>query len=198
MATTATALPATAETAEKAKKKINWRALPEIWALMRPRTAILLLGFMLTAINTLAGFVLPLSSKYLFDNVIGKHQVSLLRPIVIAVVGATLVKGLTSFTLTQLLSKSAQRMITDLRKQVQAHIGKLPIRYYDANKTGALVSRIMSDVEGVRNLIGTGLVEFVGGIFTAVISLIVLLRINARMTLIALGFLVALMVAFAK
>jgi subfamily B ATP-binding cassette protein MsbA len=190
MATTATALPATAEAAKKAKKKINWSALPEIWALMRPRTGILLLGFVLTAINTLSGFVLPLSSKYLFDNVIGKHQVNLLLPIVLAVVGATLVKGLTSFTLTQLLSKSAQRMITDLRKQVQAHIGNLPIRFYDANKTGALVSRIMSDVEGVRNLIGTGLVEFAGGVLTAVVALVFLLRISAFMTIIAFGVLV--------
>lgn len=190
MATTATALPATAETAEKAKKKINWRALPEIWALMRPRTGILLLGFVLTAINTLSGFVLPLSSKYLFDNVIGKRQVNFLPPIILAVVGATLVKGLTSFTLTQLLSKSAQRMITDLRKQVQAHIGKLPIRFYDANKTGVLVSRIMSDVEGVRNLIGTGLVEFAGGVLTAVVALVFLLRISAFMTIIAFGVLV--------
>ena len=190
MATTATALPATAEAAKKAKKKINWSALPEIWALMRPRTGILLLGFVLTAINTLSGFVLPLSSKYLFDNVIGKRQVNLLLPIVLAVVGATLVKGLTSFTLTQLLSKSAQRMITDLRKQVQAHIGKLPIRFYDANKTGALVSRIMSDVEGVRNLIGTGLVEFAGGVLTAVVALVFLLRISAFMTIIAFGVLV--------
>jgi ABC-type multidrug transport system fused ATPase/permease subunit len=190
MATTATALPAAAEAAKKAKKKINWSALPEIWALMRPRTGILLLGFVLTAINTLSGFVLPLSSKYLFDNVIGKHQVNLLLPIVLAVVGATLVKGLTSFTLTQLLSKSAQRMITDLRKQVQAHIGKLPIRFYDANKTGALVSRIMSDVEGVRNLIGTGLVEFAGGVLTAVVALVFLLRISAFMTIIAFGVLV--------
>src|SRR5215467_8568500 len=190
MATTATVLPATAETAKKAEKKINWRALPEIWALMRPRTGILLLGFVLTAINTLSGFVLPLSSKYLFDNVIGKRQVSLLPPIVLAVVGATLVKGLTSFTLTQLLSKSAQRMIMDLRKQVQAHIGKLPIRFYDANKTGVLVSRIMSDVEGVRNLIGTGLVEFAGGVLTAVVALVFLLRISAFMTIIAFGVLV--------
>ncbi|HJY89851.1 MAG TPA: ABC transporter ATP-binding protein, partial [Candidatus Acidoferrum sp.] len=190
MATTATALPATAEAAKKAKKKINWSALPEIWALMRPRTGILLLGFVLTAINTLSGFVLPLSSKYLFDNVLGKHQVNLLLPIVLAVVGATLVKGLTSFTLTQLLSKSAQRMITDLRKQVQAHIGKLPIRFYDANKTGALVSRIMSDVEGVRNLIGTGLVEFAGGVLTAVVALVFLLRISAFMTIIAFAVLV--------
>src|SRR6516225_1158444 len=184
MATTATALPATAETAEKAKKKINWRALPEIWALIRPRLGILLLGLVLTGINTLSGFVLPLSSKYLFDNVIGKHQIQILLPLVLAVVGATLVKGLTSFTLTQLLSKSAQRMITDLRKQVQAHIGKLSVSFYDANKTGVLVSRIMSDVEGVRNLIGTGLVEFVGGLLTAVVALIFRARpkINAEVT----------------
>ena len=90
MATTATALPVTAETAKKTKKKINWSSLPEIWALMRPRTGILLLGFLLTAVNTLSGFVLPLSSKYLFDNVIDRHQVNLLVPIVLAVLGATL------------------------------------------------------------------------------------------------------------
>src|SRR5208337_3517811 len=150
---------------------------------------ILLLGLVLTGINSLSGFVLPLSSKYLFDNVITKHQVQLLLPIVLCVVAATLVKGLTSFTLTQVLSKSAQRMITDLRKQVQAHIGRLPIRFYDANKTGVLVSRIMSDVEGVRNLIGTGLVEFAGGVLTAVVALVFLLRISAFMTIIAFGVL---------
>jgi subfamily B ATP-binding cassette protein MsbA len=191
MATTATTLPATAEAAAiKAKKKINWQSLPEIWALIHPRRGILLLGLVLTAINTLAGFVLPLSSKYLFDNVISKRQVQLLVPIVLAVIGATIVKGLTSFTLTQLLSKSAQRMITDLRKQVQAHIGRLPVSFYDANKTGVLVSRIMSDVEGVRNLIGTGLVEFVGGLMTAVVALVYLLFVNASMTLLAFAILI--------
>ena len=176
--------------AKKAKKKVDWSALPEIWALIHPRRRLLLVGLVLVGINTLSGFVLPLSSKYLFDNVISKHQVQLLLPIVLAVVAATVIKGLTSFTLTQLLSKSAQRMITDLRKQVQAHIGKLPVSFYDANKTGVLVSRIMSDVEGVRNLIGTGLVEFVGGVLTAVVALIFLLKISAFMTLIAFGVLV--------
>jgi len=186
----ATALPTTAEAApKKAKKKINWQSLPEIWALIHPRRGILLLGLVLTAINTLSGFVLPLSSKYLFDNVITKRQVQLLLPIVLAVIGATIIKGLTSFTLTQLLSKSAQRMITDLRKQVQAHIGRLPVSFYDANKTGVLVSRIMSDVEGVRNLIGTGLVEFVGGLMTAVVALVYLLFVNASMTLLAFAIL---------
>src|SRR5271169_4000526 len=187
MATTASTATITTNNtpAKKAKKKVDWSALPEIWALIHPRRALLLLGLVLVGINTLSGFVLPLSSKYLFDNVITKHQVQLLLPIVLAVVAATIVKGLTSFTLTQLLSKSAQRMITDLRKQVQAHIGRLSVSYYDANKTGALVSRIMSDVEGVRNLIGTGLVEFVGGVMTAVLALIVLLRISAAMTVVA-------------
>ena len=98
--------------------------------------------------------MLPASTKYFLDNVVTKKQVGLLTPIVLAVLAATIIQGLTSFTLTQLLSKSAQKMITELRKKVQSHIGRLPISFYDANKTGVLVSRIMSDVEGVRNLIG--------------------------------------------
>lgn len=174
---------------KKAKKKINWSSLPEIWALIHPRRGLLLLGFALMAINRVSGLILPGSTKYLVDDVIGKRQVHLLVPIVLAVIGATIVQGLTSFTLTQLLSKSAQRMITDLRKQVQAHIGRLPVSFYDANKTGALVSRIMSDVEGVRNLIGTGLVEFAGGLLTAVLALIYLLRISFVMTLVAFSVL---------
>ncbi len=192
MATTATTATVPAQAApQKAKKKIKWSSLPEIWALLHPRRGMLLLGLFLVAINRVAGLILPGSSKYLFDNVIDKHQVNLLLPIVLAVVGATLLQGVTSFTLTQLLSKSAQRMITDMRKQVQAHIGRLPVAYYDANKTGALVSRIMSDVEGIRNLIGTGLVEFVGGLLTAVLALIILLRTSTVMTLVAFAVLVA-------
>lgn len=92
-----------------------------------------------------------------------------MTPLVLGVLLATIIQGLTSFTLTQLLSKSAQKMITELRRKVQAHIGRLPIAFYDTNKTGALVSRIMSDVEGVRNLVGTGLVEFAGGLMTALV-----------------------------
>ena len=194
MATTATTAAAPIEAAaKKAKKKINWQSLPEIWALLHPRRGMLLLGLVLVAINRVAGLVLPGSSKYLFDNVIDKHQTKLLGPIVLAVVGATLLQGITSFTLTQVLSKSAQRMITDMRKQVQAHIGRLSIAYYDANKTGVLVSRIMSDVEGIRNLIGTGLVEFVGGLLTAVLALIILLRTSTTMTVVAF----AVMLSFA-
>ena len=190
---TATTAPAAAGTADAkpAKKKINWSSLPDIWALIRPRRGMLFLGLILVTINRVAGLVLPGSSKYLFDNVIDGHQVHLLLPLVLIVIGATLVQGITSFTLTQLLSKSAQRMITDMRKQVQAHIGRLPISYYDSNKTGVLVSRIMSDVEGIRNLIGTGLVEFVGGLLTAILALIILLRTSAFMTMVAFAVLVA-------
>jgi subfamily B ATP-binding cassette protein MsbA len=190
--TTATvrAAAGAAPEAKPAKKKIRWESLPEIWALLHPRRAMLALGLFLVGINRVAGLVLPGSSKYLFDNVIGKHEMNLLLPLVLVVIGATLVQGVTSFTLTQLLSKSAQRMITDMRKKVQAHIGRLPVAYYDANKTGVLVSRIMSDVEGIRNLIGTGLVEFVGGVLTAVLALFILLRISASMTLLAFAVLI--------
>jgi len=160
---------------------------PEVWKLMRPRRSLLAVGFVLMVINKLAGFVLPYSSKFLIDNVVGKHQAGLLRPLVLAVLFATLIQGVTSFSLTQLLSKAAQRLIADLRQQVQAHISRLPVAFYDANKTGALVSRIMSDVEGVRNLLGTGLVDFVGGLVAAGIALALLLRISVPLTLIAVG-----------
>jgi subfamily B ATP-binding cassette protein MsbA len=201
MATTASTASLSTDATKKPKKKINWKSLPQIWELIQPRKGILILGLLLVAVNRVAGLILPGSSKYLFDNVIGKRQVHLLIPIILTVIGATIVQGLTSFTLTQVLSKSAQRMITDLRKQVQAHIGRLPVSFYDANKTGVLVSRIMSDVEGIRNLMGTGLVEFVGGLITAGLAFLILLRMSTLMTLIAfavlLGFGLALNKAFA-
>src|SRR5712691_10544862 len=137
--------------AKSEKRKNAWKNLPDVWALIKPRRGLLGLGFALMAINRLSGLVLPASTKYLVDNVIGSKQIQLLTQIVLAVLAATVLQGITSFTLTQLLSKSAQKMITELRRQVQAHIGRLPVSFYDANKTGALVSRIMSDVEGVRN-----------------------------------------------
>src|SRR5579862_3712714 len=179
--------PAGSESAAQSKqsKKAAWKLLPDVWALMKPRGGILAFGFLLMLINRLAGLVAPGSLKYLFDGVIGKHNAGLLKPLVAAVVGATLIQGLTSYVLTQLLSKSSQRMITELRVKVQAHIGRLPVAYYDANKTGVLVSRIMSDVEGIRNLVGTGLVDFVGGVMTAVIALAYLLRVSVSMTLAA-------------
>src|SRR5712664_1249667 len=174
---------------KKERRQKVWNALPEIWALIRPRRGLLALGFVLMAVNRVCGLVLPASTKYFIDNVIGKRQTELLTPIVLGVLGATVIQGLTSFTLTQLLSKSAQKMIADMRREVQAHIGRLPVAFYDANKTGALVSRIMSDVEGVRNLVGTGLVEFVGGLMTAVIALVYLLHTSVTMTGVAFGIL---------
>ena len=184
----------TAAPSESKKRKNAWKNLPDVWALMKPRRGLLALGFILMAINRLSGLVLPASTKYFVDNVVVKKQLSLLTPIVLGILVATIVQGLTSFTLTQLLSKSAQKMITELRRKVQAHIGRLPVSFYDANKTGVLVSRIMSDVEGVRNLIGTGLVEFVGGLMTAVIALVYLIHTSVIMT--AVAFAILLLFAF--
>jgi ABC-type multidrug transport system fused ATPase/permease subunit len=172
------------------KFKHAWKVFPDAWALISPRRRILVLGFILMAINRVAGFILPGSTKYLVDDVINKRQIHLLVPIVLALVGATVVQGLTSFSLTQLLSKSSQRMITELRLKVQAHVGRLPVAFYDSTKSGVLVSRIMSDVEGVRNLLGTGLIEFAGGIMTSAFALVVLLRISVQMTEIAVVILV--------
>ena len=175
------------------------RALwPDIWALIRPRRGLFALGFLLMTINRVSGLVLPASTKFVIDDVIGKRHVALLVPIVLGVVAATMIQGLTSFALTQLLSKAAQRLIAELRCKVQAHIGRLPVAYYDGNKTGTLVARIMSDVEGIRNLIGTGLVEFLGGLLTASIALVVLLRISHLMTLVTFGVLMVFAVALNK
>ena len=171
------------------KKTEIFKALPEILQLIRPRRALLSLGLVLMVINRVSGLVLPASTKYLVDDVIAKKHYHLLYPLVGTVLAATLIQGLTSFALTQTLSKAAQRLITELRRRVQEHVGRLSVSYYDANKTGMLVSRIMSDVEGVRNLIGTGLVDFAGGLLTAVIAFAVLIRISPVMTAIAFAFL---------
>src|SRR5215510_6881559 len=156
---------------------------------MWPRRKLFALGLVLVFINRAASLVLPGSTKYLIDDVVQKKRQDLLVPIVTVVGIAVVIQAITSFALIQLLSTSAQRLIAEMRVRVQGHIGRLPVRYYDANKTGALVSRIMSDVEGVRNLVGTGLVELVGGLFTAVLAFVLLIRINAMLTFIALGFL---------
>jgi subfamily B ATP-binding cassette protein MsbA len=185
-----------------AKKKSSVQqfksALPMIKDLVRPRRGLLAFGFLLLLIGRVSGLVLPLSTRFLIDQVINQHHPERLKVIVGLVLASTFIQGITSFSLTQLLSKEGQRTIAELRRRVQVHIGRLPLNYYDANKTGALVSRIMSDVEGVRNLIGTGLVEFCGGILTAVLALGFLLRINPWMTAIALGFLLILMIAFSR
>ena len=175
----------------KAKKKPTEQlrsVMPLLKELVRPRRKLLAFGLLLTVIKSITGLVLPASTKVLVDNIVGKHQVQLLLPLVLAVLFATLIQGICSFTLTQVLSIEGQRLIAQLRRKVQEHVGRLPVAYYDANKAGVLVSRIMTDVEGVRNLIGTGLVEFVGGLLTAVIALIVLLLVSTTLTLTCLLF----------
>jgi subfamily B ATP-binding cassette protein MsbA len=149
-------------------------------------------------ISRVCSLVLPTSTKYLVDNVIGKKQLYLLTPLVLAVLAATVIQGITSFSITQLVSKAAQRLIAEMRRKVQAHIGHLPVSYYDANKSGTLVARIMTDVDGIRNLLGTGLIEFVGGLLTAVLVLGFLLRISALLTGIALVIVVAFVFVLRK
>jgi ABC-type multidrug transport system fused ATPase/permease subunit len=178
---------------DQPKRKPDLRkVMPEVWKLIRPRRWLLLFGLGLVAISRVAGLVLPVSTKYLIDVVLNPrspHPGKLL-PLVGLVFVATAIQAATSFSLTQLLSKAAQRMIADLRKQVQQHIGRLSVTFYDDNRTGVLVSRIMTDVEGVRNLIGTGLVEFVGGMLTAVMVFAYLLISSPRMTLIVFAVIV--------
>ena len=172
--------------------------LPLVWELVRPRRGLLALGFVLMAINRVASLVLPYSTRFLIDSVIIKRHTQLLKPLVLGVLLATVIQGITSFSLTQLLSKAAQRLITELRQKVQAHVGRLPVSFHDSTKSGVLVSRIMSDVEGVRNLIGTGLVDLVGGLITASIALVVLFHISALMTGLAFGFLLGFAFALKK
>jgi subfamily B ATP-binding cassette protein MsbA len=148
-----------------------------------PRRKIVMVGLVLIIISRLAGLVLPGATKYLMDDVIVKQDLEMLRYLLMGVVAAIIVQAVTSFLLTRILSVEAQRLISILRAQVQKKILSLPVRFFDNSKSGALVSRIMTDVEGVRNLVGTGLVQLVGGLLTAVISLILLIRISPMMTL---------------
>jgi subfamily B ATP-binding cassette protein MsbA len=170
-----------------AKKKVSvssaWREARElVWAHRRR----LGLGLALMLISRLAGLVLPASSKWLIDDVIGQRRTDLLLPIALAAGAATLVQAVTSFALSQILGVAAQRAITDMRKRVQARIMHLPVRYFDSTQTGVLISRIMSDADGIRNLVGTGLVQLVGGFVTAILGMGVLFWLNWRLTTITL------------
>jgi ABC-type multidrug transport system fused ATPase/permease subunit len=175
--------------AKKKKPKLRdvW---PEIWKLVKPRRWLLVGSFFLMILNRGAGLVLPASSKPFVDKVMNGGNLHVLPMILVAVIAATIVQGLSSYALTQLLSKSGQRMIAELRREVQAHVARLPVAFYDSNRTGVLVSRIMSDVEGVRNLIGTGVIDFVGGVLTAVMVFVLLIRRSLPMTLITFCILV--------
>jgi len=148
-----------------------------------PRRNLVFIGLILIVIKSLSGLVLPWQSKVLLDEVVPNKDLSQLYTLIIIVISAITVQALTSFLLTRILSVQAQYLISELRSQVQKKVLSLPISFFDNTKSGALVSRIMTDVEGVRNLIGTGLVQLVGGTFTAIVSLIILIKLNAWMTL---------------
>ena len=166
------------------KTKVSfWWAFKEfIW----PRKRIIFIGLVLIMAKSLSSLVLPYASKNLIDDVIPSKDMSALTTLIIIVCGAILIQAITSFSLTRLLSVEAQHLISLLRAKVQRKLLTLPISFFDNNKSGALVSRVMTDVEGVRNLVGTGLVQLVGGTITAIISLVILIKINALMTLFVL------------
>jgi ABC-type multidrug transport system fused ATPase/permease subunit len=165
-----------------------WREARELVWLHRRR---LVLGLLLMLVSRLAGLVLPGSSKFLIDDVIGQGRTELLMPIALAAGAATLVQAATSFALSQLLGVAAQRAITEMRKRVQARVMRLPVRFFDSTQTGVLVSRVMSDAEGIRNLVGTGLVQLAGGLVTAVFGVAILFYLNWRLTVITIVVLAA-------
>lgn len=163
--------------------------MPEIWPLVHPRGLFFIFSFLLIVVNRAIGLVLPLSVRYLIDNVMVKRQMDLLPRIVGVVVVAVILQGVTSYILTQSLSKAGHQLITDLRMKVQSHVGRLPLAFFDENKTGTLVARIMKDVEGVRYLIGTEMLNFLGGLLTAVLAFCYLISLSVRMTLLTFAIL---------
>ncbi len=168
------------------KKVFSPGAWQEARALVYAHRRRLALGLVLLLVNRLAGLVLPSSSKWVIDKVINQHHPELLLPLALVAGAATLVQAVTGFALSQILGVAAQRAITDMRRTVQAYVLRLPISYFDSTKSGILISRIMTDAEGIRNLVGTGLVQLIGGLFTATIALGVLFYLNWRLTAIAI------------
>ncbi len=188
---------------DKAKKGINYsRAWAEARELVWRHRVSLSIGLALMLVNRLSGLVLPASSKYLIDDVIGKGRGDLLAPIALAAGAAVLVQAVTAYALSQVVSVAAQRAIADMRMNVQQHVMHLPVAYFDSTKTGVLISRVMTDAEGVRNLVGTGLIQLSGGTLTAVIGLFVLFALNWRLTsivlVVLLGFGALMSVAFSR
>ena len=189
--------------AKPPKKKLDTaRAWKEARVLLREHRGPLAIGIALMVVNRLSGLVLPWTSKFLIDDVIGKHHTALLNPLALAAAIATLVQATTGFALSQVVSVAAQRAITEMRKRVQAHVLRLPVSYFDSTKTGVLISRIMSDAEGVRNIVGTGLIQLVGSLLTASIALGILFWLNWKLTAITIIVLAAfggmMAVAFAR
>ncbi|HKA36121.1 MAG TPA: ABC transporter ATP-binding protein [Thermoanaerobaculia bacterium] len=178
------------EDEKKKKKAPPFRAiLHDAAELIAARRGRLGLGLGVLFINRLAGFVIPFMPRYLLDEVLAKGRRELLPTLVAAAAGATVIQAITSYSLSQILGKAAQRSITEMRRAVQRHVGRLSVSYFDQTKVGALLSRVMTDAEGIRNLVGTGLVEVVGGLLTAVIALVILLALNLKLTAIALAVL---------
>lgn len=161
----------------------TWR---EARALMWAHRGKLAVGLVLMIVNRLSGFVLPFSSKYLIDTIIGESRSEMIVPLALWVGAATLIGAVTTFSLSQVVSVTAQGAIMDMRRRIQAHVTRLPIRYFDGTKTGVLISRIMTDADGIRNLVGTGIVQLVGGLFTALLALAVLFYLNWSLTSITL------------
>ncbi len=186
---------------KKQRPKLSdaWREARELLIVHRQRLA---LGLGLMLVNRLVGLVLPGTAKLLIDEVIGQHKAELLWPLAIAGGVATLIQAGTGFALSQVLGVAAQRAINDMRKSVQAHVGHLPVRYFDSTQTGVLIARIMNDAEGIRNLVGTGLVQLLGSLLTAVLGIGVLFYVNWQLTLMILVVLalfgVAMGTAFKK
>lgn len=166
----------------KNKVSFAWAFKEFIW----PRRKIVAIGLVLIILKSLAGLIIPLQTKTLIDDIVPNKDMNGLYTLIIIVVVALLIQALTSFSLTRLLSVEAQHLISVLRAKVQRKLLKLPINFFDNNKSGALVSRVMTDVEGVRNLVGTGLVQLIGGSITAIISFLWLIKINATMTFVVL------------
>jgi len=175
---------------DQKKKKLPFRVIArDALELVHARRGRLALGFGLLLVSKLCGLVLPGTTKVLLDDVIGKHRTELLTRIILLAGGATLVQAVTGFALSQVLGKAAQRSITEMRRSVQEHVGRLQIAFFDQTKTGILLSRVMTDAEGIRNLVGTGLVELAGGLVTALLALGILFYFSVKLTLIALGVL---------
>lgn len=165
------------------------RAWAEARALIWEHRGSVSIGLVLMLISRASGFVLPASTKFVIDNVLTQGNAALLMPIALAIGAATIVQALTSFALSQVVSVAAQRAIANLREDVQAHLVKLPVRFFDSTKTGVLISRVMTDPEGIRNLVGTGLIQLTGGVVTGIAALTVLLWVNWQMTTATLLFL---------
>ncbi|HEX2722822.1 MAG TPA: ABC transporter ATP-binding protein [Gemmatimonadaceae bacterium] len=177
---------------DKPKKTINYqRAWAEARELVWRHRQSLVIGLILMLVNRLSGLVMPASSKYFIDEVLAKHRPELLTPLALATIAAVLIQAATSYALSQVVSIAAQRAIADMRINVQKHVLHLPVSFFDSTKTGVLISRIMTDAEGVRNLVGTGLIQLAGGLLTAIIGIGVLFALNWRLTAVILVVLLA-------